>query len=496
MNERLKNFIVEKGWATQDASEADLEAILIEKLKSGELSGSQYAELLSGSGTVKAADKLKEQISQIVKEAVASVAAPKTTDVMEKAHDDVHIRVKGALERYDDTRTAGVYKSGKLAGQPIYYNGKPLNKPTERKNKMVAVWLKWHALNMGLIDKPLSEHEQEILQHILHNETFYQPQTVSTQPLRKSVVEELFHKGIDKQHYKADLIDDATSGGTEAVPEFFDQEVIILPVLEGELAPYVTMKDMPRGSAVSGFTMGNVTFGAANAEGTAVSLFDATSFISDYSPKVYRAAGFIQVGRNFLEDAVPGLADEIRQSYTRKHNEWLDRVIAAGNGTTEPQGIINASGVADVTSQHGTAGPVDILDAINLIFAVTAPYRRAYPAANLRFCSTETTYKRFRSLQVGTSDARLVFGNDLGADSPELLTYKVAYESNGMSNSDIFFAQLGAYWLYRRQGLRLVYEDRGSALVRANTVLIGADMRYAGKLTRGGYAAVCDDLYV
>ena len=517
MNDKLKKHLVDQGWAAADATEDALQAVVMEKLRSGELTGAQYAELLVEEKAAKPTDKLKDQLAAMVKDAMSGLAttvdalskklnadpaAPSAAAVFEKAAkptagnaEDVHIRVKAAVERYDDTRSGAVYKSGPMKQSPIAYNGRPLNHPTERKNKMVATWVKFLAHNAGYIDTPLTEHEQDIIRHILNTETFYQDKSVAGVRLTKSFADEIFTKGMNGSRYKADLINDSGSGGQQAVPEFFDEEVIILPVLEGELAPFVTMKDMPRGSEVQGFTMGNITFAAANTEGSAVSLFDATSFIADYSPSVYRAAGFIQVGRNFLQDAVPGLADEIRSSYTRQHNSWLDRVVAAGNGTTEPQGIMTASGTTDVPSQGNTDGPVSILDAINLIFGVTAPYRRAYNRVNLRFGMTETSYKRFRSIQVGSADARLVFGNNLGADAPELLSYPVGYEVNGLTNKDAFFSQLGGYWLYRRQGLRLIFEDRGSTLVRANTVLIGADMRYAGQLTRGGYAAIINDLY-
>lgn len=546
MNEQIKKYLIEQGWVKEGASDEEYRLALAEKLSSGELEPSKLAELSreekpskaeqllkglaedikkgvaeaiqSAMASAKPApepqdqpaepdpDDLKKQIVEdVVKQVAATVAQPKSQapDMQEllkgmsEGHESpTYIRVKNRIESYDHRPTAAVYKAGPKKGQPITYMGKALNKPTPRRNKMVAVWTKWQALQLGLIDKPLSDEEKDILMWILHKEPFYADEDrVETRLLKEHERHAIWTKGMNRWQRvtKASLLDDSTSGGQYAVPEFFDEEVIITPVLEGEIAPLVNMKDMPRGSAVQGWAIGNVTFSAAT-EGTAVSLFDATGFVSDYSPTVYRAAGFIEVGRNLLEDAVPTLADDIRNSYTRKHNEWLDRVIVAGNGTSEPQGILNASGTVDITAQNPTTGPVHILDAINLLFGVSAAYRRAYPRESLAYAMTETTYKRFRSIQVNSSsDQRLVFGNE-GLTNSLLFDFKVGLEENGLSNSDALFAQFYAYRLYRRQGLRLIYEDRGSTLVRANTVLIGADMRYAGQIEKGNYAAVCDSL--
>jgi len=549
MNEKVKQYLVEQGWVKADASDDEFRQTLADKLASGDMTPDKFAELSKSDEPSKAEQLLKglaEDIKKGVADAISSALqsqqpepksdpepkaqapdidelrkqiledvtkkvkaelatstepqAPDMYDVMkgldESNDNPTFIRVKSRIENYDHRPTAALYKSGPKKGQPIQYMGKSLNQPTPRRNKMVAVWTKWQALQMGLVSKPLSDEEKDILMWILHKEPFYaDPDRVEPRPLKEAERHSLWTKGIDRwrKALKAPLIDDSISGGQEAVPEFFDEEVIITPVLEGEVAPLVNMRDMPRGSSVQGWAIGNVTFSAAT-EGSAVSLFDATGFISDYSPSVYRAAGFIQVGRNFLEDAVPTVADEIRASYTRKHNEWLDRVIVAGNGTNEPQGITNASGTVDITAQNATTGPVHILDAINLLFGVTAAYRRAYPRQNLAYAMTETTYKRFRSIQVNSSsDQRLVFGNE-GLTNSLLFDFKVALEEQGLNNSDAIFAQFYAYRLYRRQGLRLIYEDRGSTLVRSNTVLIGADMRYAGQIEKGAYAAVCDSL--
>ncbi len=61
----------------------------------------------------------------------------------------------------------------------------------------------------------------------------------------------------------------------------------------------------------------------------------------------------------------------------------LDRVIAIGDGTTQPQGIFNTSGLINVNAALGSAGPLTVGDAEALVFAIGKQYRTA--ANGLRF---------------------------------------------------------------------------------------------------------------
>ena len=416
-------------------------------------------------------------------------------------NDDVAIRIKGVIEQFPDTKTAAVHTSRiskvlGIYGQPMIYEGRELNKSTPRQMAKVAAWFKFQVFPQNL-----TPHDKDIIMWIVHNEKFYadpdsehprklHPEEIAIfkernwnyHPLDSSITNDKFNKA---------LIDDSSSGGQNAVPEFFDTETIILPVLGGNLSPLVNMKDVPRGSAAQGFTMANVTFAAANTEGSAVGLFSTTSFIANHDTTFFRAAGFIEVGRNFELDAVPGLGQDIVNSYTRKHAEWLDEQIAIGDGTTEPQGLTVASGTTDITAQNPTTGALTITDTLNLLFGVAKAFRDHYPSRQAAFVMTDTTYKLLRQIATGvTGDTRLIFGEDV--ESYSLHGHPVAIVATGLGNNEIIFAQLGGYRLYRRQGLRFFRESGGTTLVRNNTFLIGADCRYGGQLDRGGYAAIID----
>ena len=242
--------------------------------------------------------------------------------------------------------------------------------------------------------------------------------------------------------------------------------------------------------------MANPSFTSNAVDATAVSLFSTTSFIGNLATTFYRAAGFIEVGLNFLADAVAGIGQDIQNSYGRKAAEYLDRVVAAGTGTSEPQGITVASGTVDITPGNPTTGAVLLQDLVDMMFGVTKAFRNHHDRSKMIYGMTDTRYQSFRSLATGvTGDTRLIFG--MGSlEEYEFFQKHVGIEdsglSNGLTNADAFFAQAGGYRLYRRQGLRIVTATGGDTLTRRNTMLIGADLRFGGQLERGGFAAVVD----
>lgn len=405
------------------------------------------------------------------------------------------LRVKECVERWNDTKTALTYKSDNSRRMGVYQksmqvNGMEVNEQTERSKHLAAVWLK-----LQTMPEMMKEWEVEVAQWIIHKEKFVVPGEMYprylTETERHAVWEHnknFYNKGV-----KA-VIDDATSGGENAIPEFFDYDLIVTPTLASEnLLSYTNVVMVPRGVAAQNFTMGRPTFAAANAEGTGneVSLFTTTSFIAAHDTNFFRAAGFTELGMNFLEDASPRILAEIQNQYRETAGLWFNEQITNGDGTTEPQGIKNDSGTADVTPANPTTGAATIGDYVELYFAVNKAFRQKGGLQNACYIMTDTTYGRARAIATGvTGDTRLVFGESIG--DYKLFGHPVLIEETGMGNNDAIFCQMKGYRMYLRQGLRFIREDRGDQLVRANSMLIGADVRAGGQLDLPGYAAVLD----
>jgi HK97 family phage major capsid protein len=404
-------------------------------------------------------------------------------------------RVKSAAEQYERTTKAALYpketqKGGRhpLAGRPAELAGRVLSMPSELDKAVSGAFFKF-ALAAGCPKEHLprwakmTDHEKDLMQYALHA----MPWTgmIGGEENGKAVN----RRKLDEVEVKG-LLDDTSSGGLYAAPIVFDDAVILTPVLFGELFPYVNLINITRGRRVEGFSMSNPTFTSGVAEGTAITPFDTTAFIAAFDTTVYNAVAAMEIGMDFEEDAPNDIGGIVTQKYGEKALEWLDRVVAVGDGTTEPQGFFNASGTTTVNSDNGTGGGPTVSDYEALMFGVSKQFRKE-PGAKCLFVANETTYRRARAIPVGPGDERRVFG--MTHADYRLLDSDYAINSN-IANEKAAFINLKRYRMYRRLGLTIRVETAGNYLSLRNLRLIVLRMRYGGQLELGGAAAVCQDM--
>jgi HK97 family phage major capsid protein len=172
----------------------------------------------------------------------------------------------------------------------------------------------------------------------------------------------------------------------------------------------------------------------------------------------------------------------------------MDNWIAVGDGTTQPQGLKNASSTITVTATGSSHATMVYNDALNLVYGVTKPYRKAWGGENTMFISTDKMYKKFMQLATGvTGDTRPIFGMHL--KDYQLGDYHFAVQ-NDIADGTVFVANLRGYRLYRRLGLYFERMTTGQTLTLANEKLLFARARFGGKLTLGGYCAVMTSLQI
>jgi len=185
--------------------------------------------------------------------------------------------------------------------------------------------------------------------------------------------------------------------------------------------------------------------------------------------------------------------------YSDKLAEWLDRVIATGDGITEPLGIFSTRGICEVLSRNNAAGPPVPEDYEALMFGVPKEFRREIGGAWF-FVGNERSYRRSRAMNVGGPDQRRLFG----PGEWEMLgrPYLIA---DAASNRQAAFVNLKRYRMYARPGtdLRLEFsrliqsgetlttEDKEPAKLKP--FLLVARKRFGGGLEVEGAAAVCND---
>ena len=161
---------------------------------------------------------------------------------------------------------------------------------------------------------------------------------------------------------------------------------------------------------------------------------------------------------------------------------------ALGDGVTQPTGIFTAAGTTTVIADNGIAGPPDVSDYEQLLFAVPKQFRME-PGARGVYLANETSYQRARGIQVDVTDQRRVFG--LNETDYSLLgqPYKI---QPTLTNHQIAYAMLNRYRMYRRLGMIVRIETLGYQLSLTNTKLIVIRARYGGAPELGAAFAICN----
>lgn len=419
------------------------------------------------------------------------------------------VRVKSARERYDGTKRAMMFpsqtrdgKSHPLAGKPVmdsHYakNGiapHAIYEPSQLDMAAAGAWIKFglhqekggHGIPYQL---RMTDHDWDLVQWMLHECEFsgvvHGGEVGGTEAdgaigLKAQKLSALTRKA---------LIDDSTSGGLEAAPIFFDDMLITTPLLHSELYPKVKVVNITRGRRIEGVSMANVTLGAAT-EGTAITLFNTANFIAAFDTTIFVCMGSIEIGLDFLSDSPIDIASAVATSYQEQQLKWLDDQIADGDGTTEPEGIMQASGTTTVNATNGAGGPWTVGDVETLLFGVSKAYKGGTDPARIGFASNNTTYRRIRGIAVSTTDARRVFGMT-HEDYRVFDRFWGINESFG--NREAVFGNWFRYRMYRRAGISVRTTQEGFTAVRSNTMLLTARSRWGGQLEDGAAFAVCAD---
>lgn len=513
------------------ANEDAIRKCVSEALVSGKISVKQLEELTAEPAVEDAAAKAKAMMNEAVAEAVSPLAkgledltitltkafAAKPAEEPQgqgegagaKAYQaageqagqkevEGKVRVKAVTELYDGTKRMAMQPGTEKAISVPGGDGIPdrvLYEPSQFDKAVSGAWLKFminrqatadnHTVPNGL---KMTDHDWALVKHAVHEMPFVGPVGM------KGEDEEVGTAGWAKSMRLSDmqqktLLDDATSGGLEAVPIVFDDIAILTPLLTGELFPFVTVRTTTR-RRVEGFSMANPDV-YWTAEGTTPSVFDTADFIAAFDTNVHPCTGTMEVGLDFESDSPVAIADLLIGRYGEVMRKELDDVIATGSGSGRPLGIFNTVGITALTTANGTGGPWTVGDLDKLYYGVDAAFRQE--AGNrLCFVGNDTTYQRLRSIQVGTSDQRRVLGMSyLGQGQPMINDVRYCRNST-IDNAALGAVCLNRYIMYRRAGFSVRRETGGTTLAAKNLAQYIFRMRIGGQLNHSSAAVVYD----
>jgi len=523
ITKELKAWLVDNTGIEKDATDDECRKAVGEAIVNGNLTAEKLAELTADKDAEKAGDlankldaianglaklteiqtkaaevKTSEPEKKEEKKTEPEKKVPELSEEFEKKVGEIGTeekkesapRVKNAAEMYDTTKTALLYPShdkygmkNAQAGRQINYYDGPLETSSERDKAVIGAFAQFlcstarHGGLRSLGYASLPEHSKELLQFAMR-EYKWGGSTVGGD----EGIEDIKRRRLTPREQK-DLIDDAVSGGLEAVPIVFDDDLISAPLLQGELFPLVNVVPIARGRRIEGVASLNVTMTWGGIDATAIAIFNTAAYVTAFDTTIYRLDGAVRIGLDFLSDSPIDFAAHFSAQYGERLLQELDDVIATGNGTTQPLGIMATPAVTAVAF----GGATNLGNYENLRFTVAKPEHSPAMQSSIVFCGTEQSYSRARAIPVGAADVRRVFGMD--HDSYSLLNrpYKI---NESLNNTQIFYAVLKRYRMYRRRGLTLTSSTAGDTLTRRNELLIVATSRYGGQLERAATAAL------
>ena len=510
LNPAIKAWLVENAGVKSDASDDEFRLALGKTLAEGTLTIEKYTEL-SMTKEVEESNELVKKFDQLIsaltpkqeEEVKETVATSKAADpalkgvvdtITKSDSTDGNVRVKGAHEAYSSNKATLTYPSHDKHGRPhvkanqpvtdFSESGRSLETPSDLDKAVAGAYAKLLVAQSQRKSRSvgwsvLPEHDRELLTYAMQNMKWGGSSQANVDRLGDYA--DIVNRSLTPAEQKA-LIDDATSGGLEAAPIVFDDMIIQAPLLTNELFPRVNVVPLDRGRRVEGVAIGKVTGSWGGVDDSAISLFNTASYVSAFDTTIYRWEGALRIGLDFLSDTPIDFGSLVTAQYAERLAEDLDDVIATGNGTTQPEGIINKSGTTSVNF----GGSTSLSNYESLRFGVSKQEHKGRETSAI-FCGTETSYQRARAIPVGTSDARRIFGMDYS--SYKLMEHDYAINGS-LANTQVFYAVMNRYRMYRRRGLTMRTSTEGDTLIRNNEMLMVATARFGGQLERGACAAV------
>jgi hypothetical protein len=529
----LKKWAIANCGVEADAGDDDFKKAIGNALVEGDLTTEKYAELSKDKAADEAnqfsqkldrmADGLEKMVTLLTPKAEekkaeekteTKVVETKTVETQTKAQPsrltklftggssvedgpEIDVRVKEAAERYSMTKSAMVYpaqtKSGNghpFAGQPVRDfsdSSRLLDNPSERDKAVVGAYGQFmcdaarkRSKNMAWASLP--QHQKELILYAMENmEWGGASDGGDYADIKNERLSPIMQKAI---------IDDSTSGGTEAVPIVFDDMIVSTPILHGEFFPLVNTVPLDKGRRIQGARAGIVGSEWGGVDDTSVTLFNTAAYVSAFDTTIFRWQGSIWIGLDFLSDTPIDFAMFLTNQYGEVLLRDLDSVICTGDGTTQPEGVMTKSGTTSATwSGSTTLGNYE-----SLMYGV---HRRELLPNMMRtvvFGGTWVSYQRAKAIPVGANDARRLSQTITMPDYYGYSWMGQPYKVNeSLTNSQIFYAVLGRYRMYRRRGLIIRNSVEGDTLIRRNEMLLVAMARYGGQLERSACACITSD---
>lgn len=427
------------------------------------------------------------------------------------------VTVKTAGDQYEKSTKEVVFPKGHTnAGKSAKIGGHTINELSEYDKAVSGAFWKFtvrQACKEAGVSPPawsaLTKHDRELLCHAAENAKWIGVHSTKTLSDDRALDAAGEHSPIrrrrltseERDYAKAVFMgkaigDDVDSGGIYMSPVAFDDAVITYPLLYGQIAPDVDIRDTDR-RRVQRPIMSPITFQSGPAGTSQATVFDTAGLISNFEVPITRATAAIELDLDLEADSPVNIGSVVVDYLGQASLSYLDFVFYAGNGVSEPLGIKRTPGAAVVPSTFGLGGPFTLSDVRALRESVPTNYRRN-GNSKWKMVMSDLTRAKLLGIPVGQHDTRPVFGyHQSEEDSYKFdgADVRIVNGYNGVEipTGEISWADLSKYQAYRRLDRQVVIDTSGRQLVLGNKRLILYRQRWGGQMQLAGYVQVMPD---
>ncbi len=275
----------------------------------------------------------------------------------------------------------------------------------------------------------------------------------------------------DRMAVKA-LSEGTSSAGGYLVPAGFREEIVMRLPEESELAPYVRVVPVhtDSGNIPSLATDISVTWTSASGENT--SFTESDPVLGTVAWALKRADAITKISRELAADATPSIMEFISQLFREAIARERDKMIAIGDGSTQPTGLANTSGITTLSS----FGVPTFSKLVEMEQNLKRKYRR-----HARWIMNGTNLRRIFSLLADNGEP--LFRREMIGDVPvsRILGYPVSQQDD-LDDSEIYFGDLSFYLLFDREEMGIESTTTGGDAFVNHQIFIKVFERIDGKV--------------
>ena len=300
------------------------------------------------------------------------------------------------------------------------------------------------------------------------------PKEVSPEEMRTQYLLAVMKMGIPNSQFTP-LQRKALSEGTDSAGGYLVQteqktEIIQRLAELSELVPYVRRVPVITDAGTFPKLDTDVTITWGRAENAAMTETDAA--FTQLTWAVANMSAITYLSRELVDDSNPGIVAEVTKLFSEKIAAERDKKIAIGTGSSQPEGLISASGLSAVT---GASGALDYAKLVKLKHGLARKYQK-----KARWVMSSTAFQWCHEI-VDSQNRPIVVDALVNSEMPKLLGKPYSIQDD-LPDGIIVFGDLSYYIWFDRQKMIMETTNTGGDTFSKHQLAVKVIERCDGKV--------------